>query len=69
MTITPAEMKASRAILGWSQRELAKRTGISSSTLSSFETRKARPSESFLEAAGVEFAENGGGAGVRLRGT
>ena len=75
MSITPAEVRSARALLGWTQRDLARRAVISVSVVSAYETRKARPAPSTvrnlqrtLEAAGVEFiAENGEGAGVRLR--
>lgn len=63
-----------RAALGWSTQELAKRAGTGVNTVNRFEAgQDARVSSlekmrAALEAAGVEFiAENGGGAGVRLR--
>ncbi len=62
-------------MLGLTQAELAKRTGMSTTGLNNVESGNSDPKastlqsiQSALEAAGVEFiAENGGGAGVRLR--
>jgi transcriptional regulator with XRE-family HTH domain len=64
-----------RAGLGMTAEELATAAGVSKVTLSDFEIGKRSPHprtlaaiRAALEAAGVEFiAENGGGAGVRLR--
>ncbi|MCQ0986501.1 helix-turn-helix domain-containing protein [Jiella sp. LLJ827] len=71
------QVKAARALLGWSQNDLADRSGVSRPTVKRLEASdgelggRATTSDairSALEAAGVEFiAENGGGAGVRLR--
>ena len=62
-------------MIGWSQGQLAAASGVSRMTVMDFErgARVPHPNNlaairSALEAAGVEFiAENGGGAGVRLR--
>ena len=64
-----------RAALRIGVRELAELAGISYVSISRFETEKsglqhssAEAIRKALEVAGVEFiAENGGGAGVRLR--
>ena len=63
-----------RAATGLGVRELAELAGISPNTVSRLERGEdLRPAtvaaiRAALEAAGVEFiAENGGGAGVRLR--
>jgi transcriptional regulator with XRE-family HTH domain len=69
------QSKAGRALLGMSQPDLAKAAGIGLSTIVDFEKRRrsvsiesVRKIRKTLERAGVEFiAENGGGAGVRLR--
>jgi transcriptional regulator with XRE-family HTH domain len=72
------QLRAARSLLGWSQTELAKRAGLSLPTVKRVEREDGDgPSVSeearnklriTLEKAGVEFiAENGGGAGVRLR--
>ena len=73
--ITPAQSRAARALINWSQPQLAGASGTGVSTIRDFETGKRTPIannlqaiEAALESAGVEFiAENGGGAGVRLR--
>jgi predicted transcriptional regulator len=75
--ITTGQVKAARALLSWSQGDLARHSGVSEPTIARLEaltgelggragtTRRIRTA---LEAAGVEFIdENGGGAGVRLR--
>jgi transcriptional regulator with XRE-family HTH domain len=72
---TPAQSRAGRALLNWSQSQLAEACGVSISTIRDFETAKRTPIgnnlaaiRAALESAGVEFiAENGGGPGVRLR--
>ena len=74
--ISVEQLRAARGLLGWSQSELAARAGLSLPTVKRVEGQsKARASDEAriklqraLEAAGIEFiAENGGGAGVRLR--
>ena len=69
-----AQVRAARGLIGMSQAELAKISGVSHPTIKRIETGgDARMStiqalRVALEAAGVEFiAENGGGPGVRLR--
>ena len=71
------QVKAARALLGWSQEQLAEESQVSFPTVKRLEATDgelggrestAAAIVSALEAAGVEFiAENGGGAGVRLR--
>ncbi|WP_424989718.1 helix-turn-helix domain-containing protein [Fluviibacterium sp. S390] len=71
------QVKAARALLAWSQHDMAKASGVSYPTIARLEKSDGnlggREStiaaiRSALEAAGVEFiAENGGGAGVRLK--
>ncbi len=64
-----------RAALDWSVKDLAERARVGEATIRRFERDRAETIyatanaiRSALEAAGVEFiAENGGGAGVRLR--
>jgi transcriptional regulator with XRE-family HTH domain len=73
--VKPAQVRMARAALNWSLADLAKASGVHRNTISNFETGKygGEPSSlaairAALETAGVEFiAENGGGAGVRLR--
>ena len=73
--MSPAQCRAARALLNWSQDALADRAALSVTTLRNFERGATTPIgnnlaaiRSALEAAGVEFIEeNGGGPGVRLR--
>ena len=75
--ISTRQMKAARALLEWSQRELAAASGLSAPTIKRLESQtgelKGRGDTvgrivAALESAGVEFIpENGGGFGVRLR--
>ena len=71
--ITAEQCRAARALLNWTQADLAQRVSISSVSIRSFEKGgEMRESNRklirfALEAAGVQFIpENGGGAGVRL---
>jgi transcriptional regulator with XRE-family HTH domain len=74
--ITIEQMRAARALLGWSQSELGKRAGLSLPTIKRVERGKG-PAVSnearsrirqALEAGGARFiSENGGGPGVRLQ--
>lgn len=71
------QVKAARALLRWSQNDLATVSGVSLPTIKRLEAgsgeiggRKetAIAIRSAIETAGIEFiAENGGGAGVRLK--
>ena len=75
--ITTRQVKAARALLGWSQGDLARRSGVSEPTIARLETldgplagreSTSRKIQIALEAGGVQFIdENGGGPGVRLR--
>ena len=73
--ITPAQCRAARGLLGWTQDDLAKAARVGVVTVRQFEGGNAEPRNATLtvlkgaiEAAGVIFiAENGEGAGVRLR--
>jgi transcriptional regulator with XRE-family HTH domain len=70
----PEQCRAARALLGWSQADLAEKAKVAKQTLVDFERGARTPYDRTLEAikaaiekAGVEFiAENGGGPGVRL---
>jgi transcriptional regulator with XRE-family HTH domain len=73
---TVEQIRAARALLGWSQTELASRAGLSLPTVKRVEggfgpnvSADARLKlQDALEAAGVEFLEeNGAGRGVRFR--
>jgi predicted transcriptional regulator len=73
--ITPEQCRAARALLDWSQQELAETAAVGIVTVRQLEAAVHKPRRSTLavirralEAAGVEFIdENGGGPGVRLR--
>lgn len=72
--ITPAQCRAARALLDWTQGDLAKATNLSVVTIRAFEKgSEMRDSNRTLlilafERAGVQFIpENGGGVGVRLQ--
>ncbi len=74
--ITAQQIRAARAMVGLTQKQLADAAGISEMSVKNIErgtTPDPRVStimalRKALETAGVEFiAENGGGAGVRLR--
>ena len=75
--ITGAQIRAARALVNWSAKELAKTAGIGVATVSRAEVEdgttsltaaNVRAIRQALEAAGVEFvSKNGGGVGVRFR--
>ncbi|NNM71413.1 helix-turn-helix transcriptional regulator [Enterovirga aerilata] len=78
MTISVRQVKAARALLGWSQADLAKASAVSYPTIARLESDDgAGPIggrqdtvdkiTKALQDAGVEFT-NGGQPGVRLRG-
>jgi transcriptional regulator with XRE-family HTH domain len=75
MSITPAQSRAARGLLGWSQQELAGRAAVGVVTVYQLESGKSAPRRATLtvirqalEAAGVIFIDaNGEGPGVRLR--
>jgi predicted transcriptional regulator len=74
--VTTRQIKAARALLAWSQGDLAKHSLISEPTIARLEAvdgpiagrpETAEKIRTALEKAGVEFIdENGGGLGVRL---
>jgi transcriptional regulator with XRE-family HTH domain len=74
--IEAAQVRAARALIGWSQTKLAETAGVSLSIVERFEAGAPEPiadeavakMRAALEAAGVVFIpKNGGGAGVRIR--
>jgi transcriptional regulator with XRE-family HTH domain len=77
LKVSIRQIKAARALLGWSQDELAGAASVSIPTIKRLEAGEGQlggRSETgdkireALQRAGVEFIdENGGGAGVRLR--
>jgi ribosome-binding protein aMBF1 (putative translation factor) len=78
--LTPDQLRAARAMLGWSREDLAEKAGVSAGTVTGFELLGADSKISTLhklrralEVAGIEFidegaASPGGGPGLRLRG-
>ena len=73
---TPAQLRAARGLLGWSQTDLARSAGLSLPTVKRVEgelevsvSDQAKGKlRTALETAGIVFIEeNGGGAGVRLK--
>lgn len=75
MTLTPAQCRAARGLVDWSQSKLAESSNLGVSTVKNFEAGRSVPTinnlaaiRAALESAGVIFVdENGEGAGVRLR--
>jgi len=73
--ISGAQIRAARALIGWSQDALASAAGVSALSVKRLETGAAAVSDDLrskvvaaLQAAGVLFvARNGGGPGVRLK--
>ncbi|MDH4985047.1 helix-turn-helix transcriptional regulator [Aminobacter anthyllidis] len=73
-SISVAQCRAARAMLGWSQGELAEAASVSKTTVVDFERGTRTPHRNnlaairhALELAGIVFIpENGGGAGVRF---
>jgi transcriptional regulator with XRE-family HTH domain len=75
--ITIKQLKAARALLGWSQSDLARHSGVSEPTIARLESadgqlggrgETVKKISTALQKGGVEFIdENDGGPGVRLR--
>jgi DNA-binding XRE family transcriptional regulator len=70
---TPAQIRAARALLDWTQADLAAKAGISPTSINTIEREKGDPKLSTLNAirhaleqAGVEF-QDGDKPGVRIR--
>ena len=73
MTLVPAQCRAARALLNWSQEDLVARAKIAKKTIADFERSATHPRRQTLaqitaafEQAGVEFL-NGKAPGVRVR--
>lgn len=76
--LTAAQCRAARALLGWSQDELAQKSGVGVSTIRTFEPGKTKPIKAnlsalrhALEVGGVALIadcspSSTGGPGVRL---
>ena len=70
------QSKMARVAIGWGVRDLAQAAGVSTDTIARLERGETLRAGTIvviratLEAAGVEFIpQNGGGPGVRLRGS
>jgi transcriptional regulator with XRE-family HTH domain len=75
MIFTPAQCRAGRALLNWTQEELVLRSKITKKTIADFERGATNPRPQTLaqitaafEAAGIEFV-NGDSPGARIAGT
>jgi transcriptional regulator with XRE-family HTH domain len=71
--ITAGQLRAARALLKWTLKELADRAAVSINAITRYESEIVTPRRATLaaiqrafEEAGVEFT-NGGQPGVRLR--
>jgi len=76
MPLTPAQLRAARALVGYSRDDLAKKSGVGAGTIKDFELGGSDPKQGTvlkwqraLEAAGVKFidADDREGEGVRLK--
>ena len=75
MSITPAQCRGARGMLGWTQGRLARGANVTREAVAYFEAEKREIDtyplsliEKALEAGGIIFVEeNGEGPGVRLR--
>jgi transcriptional regulator with XRE-family HTH domain len=75
MSFSPAQCRAARALLNWSQVDLAQASKVATKTVADFEREDRKPYDRTLadirlaiEKAGVEFT-NGGQPGVRMKKT
>ena len=71
--LTPAQCRAARALLNWSQEDLVARSKITKKTIADFERGVTQPRSQTLHqivaafhAVGIEFL-NEKGAGVRIK--
>ena len=77
LKVSIRQLKAARALIGWSQEELATEADVSLPTVKRLEAANGllggrattiQKIRAALEKAGIEFIdENGGGPGVRLQ--
>jgi transcriptional regulator with XRE-family HTH domain len=75
--ITPAQCRAARALLNWSQQDLADASRVGNATIRNFESSKSIPQNATMDvlvraflAAGVTFLDHGDlstGPGVALK--
>ena len=71
MSLSPAQCRAARALLNWSQEDLVARCKITKKTIADFERGATHPRAQTVaqiradfEAAGIEFFD---GAGLRMQ--
>lgn len=76
LKVSIRQIKAARALLSWSQEDLAKQAGVSLPTVKRLESEDGelggradtvRKLRAALESAGIEFLGGSAGPGVRLR--
>ncbi len=67
MEITPGQCRAARALLNWTQDDLAKKVGVALRTIRDFENERRQPLkvvrssiQQAFEQAGIEFLEHEG---------
>ena len=72
MSLSPAQCRAARALLNWSQEELVRHSKITKKTIADFERGATTPRQqtraqilAAFDTAGIEFL-NGNRPGVRL---
>lgn len=77
--ITPAQCRAARALLDWSQQQLAEAANVGNATIRNFEGGKSNPQTATLDVLKRAFENNGlifmvdgettsVGQGVRIKG-
>src|SRR5665213_268712 len=66
LEFTPSQLRAARALLAWSQQDLAKKAGVAASTVADFERGHRQPvpnnaeaMRSALTGAGITFLPGG----------
>jgi transcriptional regulator with XRE-family HTH domain len=73
---TTEQLRAARALLGWTQRDLSERSGVSLPSIKRLETGAGvlairldtlQKLQAAFDAAGVEFIPASDGAGVKLK--
>jgi transcriptional regulator with XRE-family HTH domain len=72
--MTPAQYRAARALIDWTQDDLSRSAEVGAVTIRQFERGASEPRRAILaalrralEEAGVKFIAGRGGSGVRLR--
>jgi predicted transcriptional regulator len=72
--LTPAQLRAARALVGWSREDLAARSGVSAPAIRDFEVNQSDSKQGTvqkwqraLEAAGIQFIDEDAGAGAGVR--